>query len=134
MTSKKTVGIYIVISFFVGGLVGIVAGGYIGFELTTANFGNEWLYEQANDISSRTTILRNIREGRHKEAVEVMERQLEDDLISIEPDHRIKERTISAINSAIQNAKDYRTQYPRTPSRPSIEKMAEDVFKRAPYK
>ena len=134
MTSKKTVGIYIVISLFVGGLVGIVAGGYIGFHLTTANFGNEWLYEQSNDISSRTTILRNIREGRHEDAVEMMERQLEDDLISIEPDHRIKERTLSAINSAIQSAKEYRTQYPRTPSRPSIEKMAEDVFKRAPYK
>ena len=80
------------------------------------------------------TILKNVREGRHEEAVEVMERHLEDDLISIEPDHRIKEGTLSAINGAIQNAKDYRTQYPRTPSRPSIEKMVEDVFKRAPYK
>ncbi len=134
MTSKKAVGIYIVISFFVGGLVGFVAGGYISFELTTTRFGNKWLDEQANDISSRITILKNVREGRHEEAVEVMERQLEDDLISIEPDHRIKEGTLSAINGAIQNAKDYRTQYPRTPSRPSIEKMVADVFKRAPYK
>ena len=134
MTTKKAVGTYIVISFFVGGLVGFVAGGYISFELTTTRFGNEWLNEQANDISSRITILKNVREGRHEEAVEVMERQLEDDLISIEPDHRIKELTLSAINGAIQNAKDYRTQYPRTPSRPSIEKMVEDVFKRGPYK
>ncbi len=134
MTSKKVVGIYIVISFFVGGLVGFVAGGYIGFELTTASFGNKWLDEQANDISSRITILKNVREGRHDEAVEVMERQLEDDLISIEPDRRIKERTLSSINGAIKNAKNYRMQYPRTSSRPSIEKMAEAVLKRAPYK
>ena len=83
MTTKKAVGIYIVISFFVGGLVGFVAGGYISFEITTTSFGNKWLDEQANDISSRITILKNVREGRHEEAVEVMERQLEDDLISI---------------------------------------------------
>ena len=134
MTSKKAIGIYIVISFFVGGLVGFVAGGYIGFELTSASFGNRWLYEQATDISSRITILKNAREGRHEETMELMERQLEDDLISIEPDRRIKERTLSAINSAIKNAKDYRTQYPRASSRPSIEKMVEAVFKRAPYK
>jgi len=63
-----------------------------------------------------------------------MERQLADDLISIEPDHRIKELTLSVINGAIQNAKDDRTQYPRKSSRPSIEKMVEDVFKRASYK
>lgn len=77
----------------------IYAGGDIGFELTTTRFGNEWLNEQANDISSRITILKNVREGRHEEALEVMERQLEDDLISIEPDHRIKELTLSAIRN-----------------------------------
>ena len=71
MTSKKAIGIFIVISFFAGGLVGFAAGGYIGFELTSASFGNRWLYEQATDISNRITILKNAREGRHEETMEL---------------------------------------------------------------
>ncbi len=134
MTSKKSVALISVIFFFVGGFIGTAIGGYYGVELTTAGFGNRWLAEQANDIESRIANLINIRENRQDEGLEAMERQLEDDLISIEPDHRIKPPTLDAINTAIQKAKEYRKLYPRISSRPAIEKMVEAVFNNAPYK
>jgi len=134
MASKMSVAIISVISFFVGGLIGTAVGGYYGVELTTADFGNRWLSEQANDIDSRISNLINMRENRQDENLEAMERQLEDDLISIEPDHRIKPPTLDAINAVIQKAKEYRAAYPRTSSRPAIERMVEAVFNQAPYK
>ncbi len=134
MATKKSFSIFIIIAFLVGGLVGAAIGGYFGVELTTAGFGNRWLNEQAHDIESRVANLKSIKQGRQKAALESMERELEDDLISIEPDHRIKQPTLDAINAAIKDAKEYRAQYPRTPSRPAIEKMVEAVFQHAPYK
>ncbi len=133
MTTKKMRSLTVIAAVIVGGLVGAAIGGYFGVDLTTAGFGNRWLEEQAQDIDSRIANLKKIREGLQEEALEAMERQLEDDLISIEPDDRIKQPTLGAINTAIQNAREYRTQYPIATSRPAIEKMVEAVFKRVPY-
>jgi hypothetical protein len=122
------------LGFLLGAVVGLVVGGYGGFHFATSHFGSEWLYEQAMDVESRVVILRHLRAGKTAQAMEILENQMEDDLISMEPDARIKAATISEINKAIRVSKEYRLAHPRKGKRPGIEKMLANVFSREPYK
>ena len=121
-------------SLVVGGVLGFVSGWYGGFEMTTAHYGNEWLYEQARDVESRVAVLRALRSGHTEAASERLEAELDDDLISIRPDQRIGQRTVDEINRAIAQAKAYRTDFPHTSSRAQIDKMVEEVLAGAPYR
>jgi len=129
---KKTI-VGLVLAFLVGRVIGLAGGGYGGMRLMVSNFGNNWLHEQADDIRSRIVILKHIRAAEQSQALEYFEAQLDDDLISIEPDKYINDKTIAEINEVIQKAKEYRSRYPRTSSRPHVDQMVKNVFSQGLY-
>ena len=94
----------------------------------------ERLHEQADDIQSRIVILKQLRGGTQAKAIELLESQLDDDVISIEPDKYINDQTIADINNAIREAKAYRSTHPRTSNRPHVDTMVSNVFSQEPYK
>lgn len=122
------------LAFLVGGVVGLTIGGYAGMHMMFSFFGNNWLHEQADDIQSRIVILKHLRGGKQAQAIELLESQLDDDVISIEPDKYINEQTITDINNAIREAKAYRSAHPRTSNRPHVDAMVNNVFSQEPYK
>jgi hypothetical protein len=134
MESKKKLILGFGLAFLVGGIVGLAIGGYVGMHLMVSYFGNNWLHEQADDVQSRIVILKHVRAGQKNQAVELLEAQLDDDLISIEPDKYINDQTISEINEAIREAKEYRATNPRKSNRPHVDQMVTNVFSQEPYK
>jgi uncharacterized iron-regulated membrane protein len=134
MNSRKKALIGLGIAFLVGGIVGLAISGYAGMHMMFSYFGNNWLHEQAEDIQSHIVILRHLRAGKQAQAVELLEVKLDDDVISIEPDKYINARTITDINSAIREAKEYRSTHPRTSNRPHVDAMVTNVFSQEPYK
>jgi hypothetical protein len=130
--TKAIVGLGL--AFLVVGVVGLAIGGYVGSHIMVSYFGNNWLHEQADDVLARIVILKHLRAGQQIQAVELLEAQLDDDLISIEPDKYIKEQTIADINKAVREAKEYRSAHPRTSNRPHVDSMVTHVFSREPYK
>ena len=134
MTNKTKTRVGLGLTLLVGCVVGLVIGGYGGMHLMFSYFGNNWLHEQADDILSRIVILKHIRAAEQGQALELLEAQLDDDLISIEPDKYINDQTIAEINDAIQKAKEYRSTHPRTSNRPHVDQMVKNVFSQGPYK
>ena len=134
MKSKNKALLGLGIAFLVGGVVGLAIGGYAGMHMMFSFFGNNWLHEQADDIQSRIIILKHVRGGKQAQAIELLESQLDDDLISIEPDKYINEQTIADINNAIHQAKAYRSEHPRTSNRSHVDAMVSNVFSQEPYK
>ena len=133
MASKTRTRVGLGLAFLVGCVIGLVIGGYGGMHLMVSYFGNNWLHEQADDILSRIVILKHIRAAEQGQALELLEAQLDDDLISIEPDTYINDQTITEINEAIQKAKEYRSTYPRTSNRQHVDQMVKNVFSLGPY-
>jgi hypothetical protein len=134
MNSRKKAFIGLGIAFLAGGIVGLAIGGYAGMHMMFSYFGNNWLHEQADDIQSRIVILKHLRGGKQVQAIELLESQLDDDVISIEPDKYINIQTIADINNAIREAKEYRLIYPRTSNRSHVDAMVNNVFSQEPYK
>lgn len=134
MKSEKKALFGLGVAFLVGGVVGLAIGGYVASHLIVSYFGNNWLHEQADDIQSRIVILKHVRGGKQAQAVELLEAQLDDDMISIEPDKYINAQTIADINNAIREAKAYRSTHPRTSNRPHVDAMVNNVFAQDPYK
>jgi hypothetical protein len=125
------------LAFLVGSVVGLALGGYSGFRLGRAGIIDECLYKDARAIQSYVVILKQLREARTSQAVELLEAQLDDDLILFdpwEPYPRPADRTISEINKAISEAKEYRSTNPRQSNRPHVDKMVTNVFSQEPYK
>ncbi len=134
MISRKKLILGLGLVFLAGGVVGLAIGGYVGIHSTVSYFGNKWLHEQADDVQSRIVILKHLRAAQKPQAVELLETQLDDDLISIEPDEYINDQTISEINEAIRKVKEYRSAKPRKSNRPHVDKMVTNVFSQEPYK
>ena len=133
MESKRKLIFVLALAFLAGCVVGLAIGGYGGMHLMVSYFGNNWLHEQADDILSRIVILKHVRATEQGRAIELLEAQLDDDLISIEPDQYINDQTIAEINEAIQKAKEYRSAHPRTSNRPHVDQMVKNVFSQGPY-
>jgi hypothetical protein len=134
MESKRKLIFSLALAFLAGGVVGLAIGGYVGMNLMVSYFGNNWLHEQTDDVLSRIVILKHVRSGQKNQAVELLEAQLDDDLISIELDKYINDQTISEINEAIREAKEYRAENPRKSNRPHVDQMVTNVFSQEPYK
>jgi hypothetical protein len=134
MESKKKLIFGLALAFLVGGVAGLAIGGYVGARLMISYFGNNWLHEQADDVQSRIVILKHLRTAELGQAVELIEAQLDDDLISMEPDKYINDQTIAEINEAIREAKKYRSANPRKSNRPHVDRMVTNVFSRESYK
>lgn len=133
MNSRKKTLVGLGLALLAGGVVGLAIGGYAGMHMMLSYFGNHWLHEQADDIQSRIVILKHLRGGKQAQAVELLESQLDDDLISIEPDKYINTQTIADIDNAIRAAKEYRSVYYRTSTRPHVDAMVNNVFSQDPY-
>lgn len=134
MTNRKKTFAGLGLMFLAGCIIGLAIGGYVGMRLMFSYFGNNWLHEQAADIQTRIIILQHLRSAEKDQAVELLEAQLDDDLISIEPDKYINDQTISEINNAINEARKYRSIHPRTSNRPFVDTMVKNVFSQEPYK
>jgi len=133
MASRRKFLLRLGLAFLAGGVVGLAIGGYFGTHLMVSYFGNNWLHEQADDVQSRIVILKHLRAVKLGRAIELLEAQLDDDLISIEPDKYINGQTIADINEAIRAAKEYRSTNPRKSNRPHVDTMVTNVFSRGPY-
>jgi hypothetical protein len=134
MEGKKKVIVSLSLAFLVGGIVGLAIGGYVGMRLMVSYFGNNWLHEQAADIQARIVILKHLGSAEKNQAIELLEAQLDDDLISIEPDKYINDQTIFEINNVIREAREYRSRHPRASNRPHVDTMVKNVFSQEPYK
>jgi len=125
------------LAFLVGGVVGLAIGGYGGFRLGRSAIIDECMYKDARAIQSQVVALKHLRAARTSQAVELLEAQLDDALILFdpwEPYPRLTNRTISAINKAIRESKEYRSANPRQSNRPHVDKMVANLFAREPYK
>jgi hypothetical protein len=127
MGDKRTLWIS-VLTFLAGAVAGSGAGFYAGFEFTAGWIGSNWLSEQADDIHAELALLSQLRADSSEQAIELLESNLDDDLISIEPDERINERTLTAIRQAITAAREYREQRPRTSDRSHVDAMVANVL------
>ena len=98
-------------------LVALVAGGAaglaVGYSSMRSMLGSDWLREQAFDIESRVAILHLIRDGRHDEAIEQLESDIDADLIAMVVDGFIRDATIDRIRVMLDSARSYREAYPR---------------------
>jgi hypothetical protein len=117
-----------VLAFLTGAVLGSGAGFYAGFEFTAGWIGSNWLSEQAEDIHTELSLLAQLRGDSSEQAIEQLESNLDDDLISIEPDERINDRTLTAIRQAIAAAREYREQRPRTSDRSHVDAMVANVL------
>lgn len=132
---KSIVGLGL--AFLVGGVVGLAIGGYGGFRWGRSGIIDECLYKDAGAIQSHIVILKHLRAARTAQAIELLEAQLDDDLILFdpwEPYPRLTNRTISAMNKAIHESKEYRSSNPRISNRPHVDAMVANLFAREPYK
>ena len=125
------------LAFIVGGVVGLAIGGYVCFRLGRSAIIDECLYKDARAIQSQIAILKHLRTAQTTQAIELLESQLDDALILFdpwEPYPRLTNRTISAMNKAIHESKEYRSAHPRISNRPHVDKMVANLFAREPYK
>ena len=132
---KSIVGLGL--AFLVGGVVGLVIGGFVGFRSGQSRIIDECMYKDAKGIQTHVVILKHLRAGKTGQGVELLEAQLDDNLILFdpwEPYPRPTKRTISEINKAIREAKEYRAAHPRQSNRPHVDKMVTNVFSHEPYK
>ena len=137
MADKRKFLLGLGLVFLAGGVVGLAIGGYGGFRLGRSGIIDECLYKDARDVQTRVVILKHLRAGKTGQGIELLEAQLDDALILFdpwEPYPRLTNRTISAINKAIRESKEYRSANPRQSNRPHVDKMVTNVFAQEPYK
>ncbi len=137
MTSRRKSILGLGLAFLVGGIVGLAIGGYGGFRWGRSGVIDECMYKDARAVQSQVVILKHLRTARTSQAVELLEAQLDDDLILFDPWKpypRPTNRTISAMNKAIHESKEYRSAHPRQSNRSHVDAMVANLFARGPYK
>ncbi|GEM_PF-6091283 len=113
-------------------LASAVAGAYFGYSRARGYFGSHWLNEQSNDIRSRLVMLGYLRSGEHAKVAEMLEDQMYDDLIALEPDRFIDRRTKDNINQTMSEVRAYRAGSPYA-RRPMIDRMVEQALSHPAY-
>lgn len=113
-------------------LVSAVVGAYFGYSHARGYIGSRWLDEQSNDIRRSLVMLGYLRSGESAKAAEIMEDQMYDDVIVLEPDRFIDRRTKDNINQTLSEVRAYRTKNPYT-RRPMIDQMVEQALAHPPY-
>lgn len=125
MKISKTAVAGLVLFFLFGAVAGGIGGWYFGMH----SYLNSWVQEQAGDVNGHVMVLRNLREDRIDEAMEFVESRLDDDLIVLVPDRvELQEHVREEMYTALRAAKRYRTEYPRTTARGSIDEMVLNVL------
>ena len=137
-TRQKTLMLTaLVLAFTVGGIAGAAFGGYGGYRAGKALILNEVLRRDAWDIRTRVAILRQLRTGQRDKAIEAIETGLDDVLIMLDPDtpfEDLKAETRGDLKNAIDQAKTYRTEYPRSKPNDVRAPAVRSIFERDLYK
>ena len=126
---KQLIGLALV--FIVGGGLGLVIGGYWGFQRGFTTILNEALTLDAKDVRSHVATLKHFRVGEGDQAAEALEAHMDDELIMFDPSEPfpgLTAETISEINKAIDESKEYRLAYARKSNRPFVDDMVRSLF------
>ena len=130
-TGKRLLMISLV--FAAGGIAGLAAGGYWGFQRGNASILNEALAKDAWAVRSHLVTLRHLRAGDGGQATESLEAHLDDELIVFDPAlpySGLTSETNSEIDTAIEESREYRLTYARQSSRPAVDEMVRNVLSR----
>lgn len=125
------------VAFLVGAAGGLALGGYGGFRLAAGSILDGCVSRDAREIQTRVATLKDLRAGRHEQAIELIESDLDDALIILDPAEpypSVTERTVTQVRKAIGGAKAYRTEHPRRSTRPAVDKMITNLFAGEEYR
>ena len=120
-----------------GVAIGWLAGWYLGSTSGKNGILKEWIYNDAREAQAQVLVLRRLREKRAKEAIEVLEARLDDQLVQFDPQEPfsfLTARERGELRKAIADAKDYRTAFPRESKRKFVDDMIRSLFSRDLYK
>lgn len=121
------------VAFLAGAAGGLALGGYGGLRLAAGSFLDGCVSRNAREIQTRVAALKELRAGRHQQAIELIESDLDDALIILDPAEPypgLTERAVTDVRKAISGAKAYRTEHPRKSTRPAVDKMVMNLFAR----
>ena len=140
MTKGKRI-IVLTAAFLLVAIAAATFGAWFGYGRARGYFGSHWLDEQSNDIRSRLALLGYLRSGETatprpssvQAAVELLEDQMYDDVISLSPDQFIDRRTKDNINQTLSEVRAYRSAWGANTRRPMHDRMVEKALSLPPY-
>ena len=112
---------------------GLIIGAYGGFRLGKSPVLNNVLKKDAREVQSHVSTLKYLRDDQTDKAIEVIEAGLDDDLVLFDPEEpyeMITDRTKAEIKQAIQQARGYRSAYPRKSSRSHVDAMVDNLLEK----
>ena len=128
MTNRTKLILVTLGAFLGGGIAGGVAGGYVAFYFTSHFFSDGWMLGNSVDTQTHVSVLKNLRDGETKKAIEFLETTLDGKIVSLQTSEENAQRTNEAIAKAIQMARDYRAKYPRHTQYPEVDEMVSKVL------
>lgn len=137
MTSRSKLLLGLALAFIIGAVIGLVGGGYGGLRLGKSSILNECLSKDARDVQISVVTLKHLRAGKRDKAIESLEARMDDVLVPFDPWESypgLTDQTISEMNKAIREAKEYRLANPRKSNRPHVDKMVANLLSRGAYK
>ena len=136
MTSRSKLLLSLALAFVVGAVIGLAGGGYGGLRLGKSSILNACLYNDARDVQIYVVTLKHLRMGKTEQASEPLEARMDDVLVLFdpwEPVPGLTGKTISEMNKAIREVKEYRVANPRKSNRPHVDKMVANLLSRGAY-
>lgn len=137
MITRKSFFLSVIVAFSVGCGAGVAIGGYAGLRAGMASILNSALVKDAREVGARIVILRDLRAGARKQAIDKLETGLDDILIGFdpaEPYSGLEVQTIAALRKAIDEAKAYRAAHPWALKQKDLRAdMVRNLFARDPY-
>lgn len=104
----------------------LLAGGVVGARIGAGAILDNWLTTRTNSTLSHLLILRQMRNGDDEAALNRLEAQLDRDIVSLLPDFyggtRVSERARARAAAALEQAREYRDEYPRPPAGRAIDR------------
>ncbi len=133
MSVEKKYLLWFFVMFLAGSSVGFLVGGFGGSHFGMALVFNNALQQDALETNARIDALRQLRLGNSSEAIELLEASIDDTLVVFDPAEPypgLNQTTLTAVDRAIENAFEYRRDYPRSSSRPHVDEMVQNLFAR----
>jgi Fe-S-cluster formation regulator IscX/YfhJ len=127
--SGRTKLILVAVAAFLGGAVSVgIAGWYAATYFTSHFFADGWMLGNSVDAQIQVSILKNLRDGETKKAIELLETTLDEKIISLQTFDENAQSTNESVAKAIQIAREYRTKHPRSTQYPDVDKMVSKVL------
>lgn len=112
-------------------LLAVAAAGIAGWHRGHDFLLNAWVQEQAKDVQGHIGALQKLRSGDANAAVELLETQLDDDLVTLEPEgYQLQAQALSEMHAALDAARGYRGEFPRESRRGIIDEMVRNALSR----